>query len=164
VCKQQLAWYLTGEESSDMHFEYTIVINQPVEKVFNYVSNPLNLPEWQGPPVEIRGLQQTTPGQLREGDRFTTILQLLGRRYETPTEVSAYEPNRRLSYRGTGGPVPTQITFNFGEVPGGTRFTHSQEVEPRGFFGLAESLFEIAARRQLRSELQTLKDLLEANE
>jgi uncharacterized protein YndB with AHSA1/START domain len=164
VCKQQLAWYLTGEESSDMHFEYTIVINQPVEKVFNYVSNPLNLPEWQGPPVEIRSLQQTTPGQLREGDRFTTILQFLGRRYETPTEVSAYEPNRRLSYRGTGGPVPTQITFILEEVPRGTRFTHSQEVELRGYFGLAGPLFEIAARRQLRSELQTLKDLLEANE
>jgi uncharacterized protein YndB with AHSA1/START domain len=32
-----------------MHFGYTIVINQPVEKVFNYVSNPVNLPEWQGP-------------------------------------------------------------------------------------------------------------------
>ncbi len=60
--------------------------------------------------------------------------------------------------------MPTQITFIFEEVPGGTRFTHSQEVEPRGFFGLVGSLFEIAAKRQLRSELQTLKDLLEANE
>ena len=147
-----------------MHFEYTIVINQPVEKVFDYVSNPVNFPEWQGPPTEIRDLQQSTPGHLREGDRFTTVLQFLGRRYETPTEVSAYESNRHLSYRGTGGPVPTQMTFLFEEVPGGTRFTHSQEVEPGGFFGLAESLFEIEARRQLRSDLETLKDLLEENE
>jgi uncharacterized protein YndB with AHSA1/START domain len=147
-----------------MHLEYTIVINQPVEKVFNYVSNPANLPEWQGPPVKIRDLQGSTPGELREGDRFTTILQFLGRRYETPTEVSTYEPNRRLSYRGTGGPVPTQMTFICEEVPGGTRFTHSQEVEPGGFFGLVESVFEIEAKRQLRSDLQTLKDLLEANE
>jgi uncharacterized protein YndB with AHSA1/START domain len=147
-----------------MHFEYTIVINQPVEQVFDYVSDPANLPEWQGPPTEIRDLQRTTPGQLREGDRFTTVLQFLGRRYETPTEVSTFEPNQRLSYRGTGGPVPTQITFMFEEVRGGTRFTHSQEVEPRGFFGLAESLFEIEAKRQLRYDLQMLKDLLEANE
>jgi uncharacterized protein YndB with AHSA1/START domain len=157
---------LTGgaeRESSDMRFEYIIVINQPVEKVFDYVSNPLNLPEWQGPPTEIRDLQQTTPAQLREGDRFTTVLQFLSRRYETPTEVTTYEPNRRLSYRGTGGPVSTQITFMFEEVPGGTRFTHSQEVEPRGFFGLAESLFEIEAKRQLRNDLKTLKSLLEAN-
>jgi uncharacterized protein YndB with AHSA1/START domain len=147
-----------------MHFGYTIVINQPVERAFSYVSNPANLPEWQGPPVEIRDLQQTTPGRLREGDRFTTVLQFLGRRYETPTEVSAYEPNRHLSYRGTGGPVPTQITFVFEEVPGGTRFTHSQEVEPGRFFGLAEPLFKIEAKRQLRNDLETLQNLLEVNE
>jgi uncharacterized protein YndB with AHSA1/START domain len=146
-----------------MHLEYTIVINQPVQKVFNYVSNPVNLPEWQGPPTEIRDLQQSTPAQLREGDRFMTVLQFLGRRYETPTEVITYEPNRRLSYRGTGGPVPTQMTFIFEEVPGGTHFTHSQEVEPGGFFGLAESLFEREAKRQLRNDLKTLQDLLEAN-
>ena len=146
-----------------MHFEYTIVIKQPVAKVFNYVSNPVNLPEWQGPPTEIRDLQRTTSGRLREGDRFTTVLQFLGRRYETPTEVSAYEPNRRLSYLGTGGPVPTQLTFIFEEVPGGTRFTHSQEVEPGGFFGLTQSLFEIEARRQQRNDLTTLQNLLEAN-
>jgi uncharacterized protein YndB with AHSA1/START domain len=147
-----------------MRFEYTIVINQPAEKVFTYVSNPANLPEWQGPPTEIRHLQQSTPGQLSEGDRFTTVLLFLGRRYETPTEVSAYEPNRRLSYRGIGGPVPTEITFIFKEVPGGTRFTHSQEVVVGGFFGLAEDLFEIEAKRQLRNDLQTLQNLLEANE
>jgi uncharacterized protein YndB with AHSA1/START domain len=134
-----------------------------VEKVFGYVSNPANLPEWQDPPTEIRDLQQTRPGRLREGDRFTTVLQFLGRRYETPTEASAYEPNRRLSYRGTGGPVPTQMTFIFEEVPGGTRFTLSQEVEPGDFFGLTESLFEIEARGQLRNDLKTLQNLLEAN-
>jgi uncharacterized protein YndB with AHSA1/START domain len=88
-----------------MHFEYTIGINQPVEKVFGYVPNPASLPEWQDPPTEIRDLQQTKPGRLREDDRFTTVLQFLGRRYETTTEASAYEPNRRLSYRGTGGPA-----------------------------------------------------------
>ena len=147
-----------------MHFAYTIVINQLVEKISSYVSNPVNLPEWQGPPTEIRDLQQSTPAQLREGDRFTTVLQFLGRRYETPTELSAYEPNRRLSYWGAGGPVPTQITFIFEEVPGGTRFTHSQEVEPGSFFGLAASLFEIEAKRQLRNDLETLKDLLEVND
>ena len=147
-----------------MHFEYTVVINQPLEKVFNYVSNPVNLPEWQGPPTEVRDLQQTTPGQPRESDRFTTVLQFLGRRYETPTEIITYEPNRRLSYRGTGGPVPTEITFVFEEVPGGTRFTHSQEATPGGFFRLAGPLFESEAKRQLRNNLKTLKDLLEGNE
>lgn len=91
-----------------------------------------------------------------------TVLKFLGQQYETPTEVTTYEPNRRLSYRGTGGPVPTEITFIFEEAPGKTRFTQSQEIEPGGFFRLAEPLFERAAKVQLRNDLETLKDLLEA--
>lgn len=145
-----------------MRFEESVVINQPVEKVFDYVSNPLNLPEWQGPPTEVRDLQQSKPGGLREGDKFVTVLEFLGRQYETPTEVTAYEPYRRLSYRGTGGPVPTEIAFIFEEAPGKTRFTQSQEVEPGGFFRLAGPLFERAAKVQLRNDLDTLKDLLES--
>ncbi len=147
-----------------MHFEDSVIIEQPVHKVFDYVSNPVNLPEWQGPPTEIRDLHQTVPGQLREGDTFTTVLKFLGRRYETPTEVTAYEPNQRLSCRGTGGPVPTEVTFIFEEVPGGsTRFTQSQEAEPGGFFRLAGPVFERAAKRQLRNDVETLKDLLETD-
>jgi uncharacterized protein YndB with AHSA1/START domain len=146
-----------------MHFEDSVVIEQPVQKVFDYVSNPVNLPEWQGPPTEIRDLQQTLPGQLREGDRFTTVLKFLGRRYETPTEVTTYEPNQRLSYRGIGGPVPTEVTFIFEEVPGGTRFTQSQETEPGGFFRLTGPIFERAAKWQLSNDVETLKDLLETD-
>jgi uncharacterized membrane protein len=41
-----------------MRFEESVVLNQPVEKVFDYVSNLLNLPEWQGPPTEVRDLQK----------------------------------------------------------------------------------------------------------
>jgi uncharacterized protein YndB with AHSA1/START domain len=141
------------------------VINQPVEKVFNYVTNPKKPPGVARPPTEIRDLRQTVPDELRESDRFTTVLKFLGRRYETPTEVTTYEPNRRLSYRGTGGPVPTEITFISEELsPEGTRFTQSQKAEPGGFFRLAGPLFEKAAERQLRNDLETLKDLLEASE
>jgi uncharacterized protein YndB with AHSA1/START domain len=76
-----------------MHVEESVEINRPLEEVFDYTANPENLPEWQGPPTEIRDLQQTLPGQLREGDRFTTVLKFLGRRCEAPTEVTTYEPN-----------------------------------------------------------------------
>jgi uncharacterized protein YndB with AHSA1/START domain len=48
-----------------MYVEESVVINQPVEKVFDYVSNPVNYPEWAGPVVEVRGLQQTAPGEER---------------------------------------------------------------------------------------------------
>jgi uncharacterized protein YndB with AHSA1/START domain len=47
-----------------VHFEHTIAINHPVEKVFGSVSNPANLPEWQGPPTihQRSETRHTVPG------------------------------------------------------------------------------------------------------
>jgi hypothetical protein len=44
---------------------------------------------------------------------------------------------------------------------GGTRMTQVVEGEPGGFFRLAGPLLE-AGRRQFKADLETLKDLLEA--
>ena len=50
----------------------------------------------------------------------------------------------------------------FEEVAGGTRLTRAAEGEPGGFFKLADQLIERALKRQIRTDLETLKDLLEA--
>ena len=62
-----------------------------------------------------------------------------------------------------GGPIPDQDwTYTFEEVLVGTRLTRAVEGEPGGFFKLADPLIERALKRQVRTDLETLKDLLEA--
>jgi hypothetical protein len=75
------------------------------------------------------------------------------------------KPSRQEGPRGTGGPATAEVTFIFEEVPGGgsTRFTQSQEAEPGGFFRLTGPIVERAAKRQLRNDVETLKDLLETH-
>ena len=146
-----------------MHVEESVVINQPVEKVFGYASDPAKYPEWAGPVIDVRDLQQTAPGEWREGDRFTLVGKFLGRQFHNPSEVTAYEPNRRFSTRVTGGPIPEQKwTYTFEEASGGTRLSQSMEGDPGSFFKLVGPLLERAAKRQFRHDLETLKDLLEA--
>jgi uncharacterized protein YndB with AHSA1/START domain len=143
-----------------MRLEESVEINRPVEEVFSYVANPENLPEWSGLVLEVH---KETQGQPEEGDRFTTVAKFLGRRFETPFERRAYEPNRRYTDRAAGGPIPDQDwTYTFEEVSGGTRITRAAEGEPGGFFRLAGPLLERAGRRQIRADLGNLKDLLEA--
>jgi uncharacterized protein YndB with AHSA1/START domain len=143
-----------------MRLEESVEINRPVEEVFSYVANPENLPEWSGLVLEVH---KETQGQPEEGDRFTTVAKFLGRRFETPFERRAYEPNRRYTDRAAGGPIPDQDwTYTFEEVSGGTRLTRAAEGEPGGFFRLAGPLLERAGRRQIRADLGNLKDLLEA--
>ena len=94
---------------------------------------------------------------------YVPLAKFLGRRFETPFQITAIEPNRRFSYRATGGPLPDQRwTLACEEVSGGTRYTQVVEGEPRGFFRLADPLLERALRRQFRADLETLKDVLEA--
>jgi uncharacterized membrane protein len=154
------SWGSGRRMSNDMHVEESIEIDRPVEEVFAYVANPENLPEWSGPAIEAKD----APGPLKEGDTFTVVAKFLGRRFETPYERVSYEPNRRYTDRATGGPVPDQDwAYTFEEVTGDTtRVTRAAEGEPGGFFKLAGPLIERALKRQVRADLETLKDLLEA--
>jgi uncharacterized membrane protein len=150
------------EESNDMRVEESVEINRPVEEVFSYAANPEYFPEWSGIILEVR---KEEPGVLAEGETFTTVSKFLGRRFETPFEVTVHEPNRRHAHRSTGGPLPQEYTSTFEETAaGGTRMTQVVEGEPGGFFRLAGPLLERAGRRQFRADLETLKDLLEAQD
>lgn len=111
--------------------EETVEIDRSADEVFTFVSNPENLATWSGVVVEVR----------RDGgDRFTLIQKFLGRRFETPCEVTASEPNQRYVYRSTGGPIP--YTFSFALEPSGpgTRLTYTGEGEPGSFFSLVGPL------------------------
>ncbi len=149
------------EGTHNMRVEESIEIGRPVEEVFSYVANPHNLPQWSGLAIEVKD----APEQLEEGDTFTTVGKFLGRRFETPFELVSYEPNRHHTHRARGGPIPNQDwIYTYEEVPGGTRLTRAAEGEPGGYFKLADPLIERALKRQVKTDLETLKDLLEARE
>jgi uncharacterized membrane protein len=143
-----------------MRVEESVEINLPPQVVFDHMANPQNLPEWSGLAIEVKDV----PESLTEGDTFTAVGKFLGRRFETPYERVSVEPSRRYTDRAVGGPVPNQDwIYTFEERPAGTtRLTRAVEGEPGGFFKLAEPLIERALKRQLRTDLETLKDLLEA--
>jgi len=146
-----------------MHVEESVVINRPPEEVFDYVANRENLPEWSAPIQEVR--KETQGPLVEEGARYTTVAKFLGRRFETPFEVIVHDRPRRHTDRSLGGPFPQEFTHIFEEVEGGgTRLTEVTDAEPGGFFRLAGPLLEIAGRRQFRADLETLKDLLEAQD
>jgi uncharacterized protein YndB with AHSA1/START domain len=75
-----------------MRVEESVEINRPPEEVFSYVANPENLPEWSGIVLDVQ--KEGQEGQPKEGDRFTTVAKFLGRRFETPFEVTAHESPR----------------------------------------------------------------------
>ena len=142
-----------------MRVEQSVEINKPVEEVFSYAADPEHFPEWTSIVLEVH---KEKPGPLTEGERFTTVSKFLGRKFETPFEITSHESPRLHSHKSTGGPLPQEWTLTFEGTADGTRITELVEGEPGGFFGLAGPLLERVGRRQFGTDLENLKDLLEA--
>jgi uncharacterized membrane protein len=137
------------------------VIDRPLEEVFSYISEVSNYPTWMAHVIKV---SKDTPGPPRRGGRFTVAIKSVGRRFETPFERASYEANRRYTDRAVGGPIPNQQWHcAFQEVPGGTRVTRTVDAEPGGLLRLLQPLQKRAVGRQLRTDLQTLKDVLEGS-
>lgn len=143
-----------------MRVEASIEINRPLHEVFSYVADVGNYPRWMAHVLEVR---TDTPGPPRQSDRFVVAIKSVGRSFETPYERISYESDRRYTDQALGGPIPNhQWDSAYQEVPGGTRLTRTVDVESGGLLKLLEPLQKRTAGRQLRKDLQTLKDVVEA--
>jgi len=139
--------------------EASVVISRPVEEVFEFVTNPENDPQWQSPILES---ERTSVGPMGVGTTDQGVAKLLGQRTEWTAEVTEYEPNRKVKYEVTGGPLSAEQTVTFEPVEGGTKFTLVLEGEMGGFIRLAEPIVTRMLQRDTETDLANLKDILEA--
>jgi len=142
-----------------MKVESSILIARPVEEVFAYVVDPNNTAQWAGPVVEAK---KTSEGPVGLGTTSSRLTQFLGRTMEATYEISEFEPNRYYADKMTSGPVPITSRISVAPVDGGTKVTIAGEFGATGFFKLAEPILARMSKRQLATDVQTLKDLLEA--
>ncbi len=105
--------------------------------------------------------EQTPEGPIRLGTTQKGVSQFLGQRAEWTTEVTEYEPNRKFSSKTTSGPMEIQSTFTVEAADGGTKVNLVAAVETGGFFRLAEPVFVSTVKRQVATDIRTLKDVLE---
>ena len=140
--------------------EVTTTINRPVEDVFAVVSNFEHNTKWSSATIEDR---ITSPGPIGVGATAHLVSKFLGRRIENDAEITEVEPNWQITMRSTTGPFPFRGSLTVEPVEGGTRLNTTFELEPGGFFKVAEPLVVRMAKRQLESDLANLKDLMEAH-
>ncbi len=142
--------------------EHTVVIERPIEEVFAFTTDPNNESLWQSTSLET---EQMTEGEVDVGTTFRNTSKFLGRRIESTYEVTENDPPHKQCVRVTSGPLPGSGCYLYEPADGGsTSFTQTFEAEVGGFFRLAEPLVGRAIRRQMETDMATLKDLLEAGE
>ncbi len=136
--------------------ESTTVINRSVAEVFAYMSNQENVPEWNSLVLESKA-----EGPMRRGTKVHQVAKFLGRKIELTSEVTEYEPNKKFAAKASA-PFPLTITNVFEAAGGGTRVMATAEGEVGGFFKLGEPIVGRIAQKQFQAQLDTLKEILEA--
>ena len=72
------------------------------------------------------------------GTTHTFVRNFIGRRMEATNEYVAYDPDKRITFKTTSGPVRLEASYLFESTAGGTKLTSRIEMEAAGLFGLFE--------------------------
>ena len=143
-----------------MKFENSVVIDQPIKKVFEFVTNFENNPIWQ---TDILEIQMTSEGPVRPGSTYRCVNRFMGKRFETESRITGYVPETLCSFKIASGDITGESNFLFKAVNGGTRFTTVAELD-LGFFKFAKMIVQHKINRQLKNDMSTLKKILENGE
>ncbi len=140
--------------------ERGIVIARSAKDVFAFVGDQTNAPRWQRGLTDVR---RTTDGPIGVGTRHSFSRTLAGRRMEGSNEYTRYEPDSLVAFRATSGGWPLEASYRIEPIDATqTRLTARIELRPAGAFRLLEPLIAAALGRDVRANLLTLKEVLEA--
>ena len=137
--------------------EDSVIINQPVGKVFAFATNLENNMHWQ---TDVIVSEQTSVGPFGQGATYRLVNRFMGQFFDSEGIISEYVPNEICTYCFTSGPVAGESHFIFEAVHGGTRFLTLSNIELKNLKMLG-FLVKRKARHQVKNDLQRLKKILE---
>jgi uncharacterized membrane protein len=80
--------------------EHAAVIDRSAEEVWDVLADVRRLPEISASTVEVRDAPEVLTSV---GQTFTQVVQVLGKRFESTWELTAFEPGRSLTIEGDVG-------------------------------------------------------------
>lgn len=139
--------------------EHNVVITRLIEEVFTFLANPSNNALWQEGIVES---EQISGGVVGVGTRGKDVRKLFGRQFQSTYEIVEYQPNQKIRFKSTSGPIRFEGTYIFEIVPQGTKFTFAIEGDAGPLSGVVGPLAAVLAKKRVEADSNRLKKLLES--
>jgi uncharacterized protein YndB with AHSA1/START domain len=137
---------------------HQVTIRRPAIEVFEFIANGENGLKWRTGILDIAHVSGSGVGETyKQGVKGPD-----GRRIDADYRITAYEPNSRLAFAGTAGPVRPTGEYVLEEVDGGTRLTFALQAE---LGGIKKLLMGGAVQKTMDTEVRAterLKTLLES--
>ena len=139
--------------------EGEILIDQPVDVVFDYVADQSNEPHYN--PHMVRA-EKITPGPVGKGTQFRSAVASMGRTAEMLIEYTGYDRPTLLASTITMAQADFSYLLMFEPAGAGTRMRWAGQVRPKGAFRLLGPVISWLGTRQERRIWASLKQHLEA--
>ena len=138
----------------------SIEIARSPNDVFAYLDKLDRHGEWQD---EIVSAKVDTEGPVRVGTRVTEVRKVPGGKRPITYEITAHDPPRTSSFRGTNGPIRVVGTVTVEPAgEGRSRVTIDLDFEGHGFGKVLLPLVRRDARKRVPANQAKLKARLEA--
>jgi len=143
------------------HAEESIVINRPIDSVFNFILDGTNNPRWRPAVLDI----QRVPGKpsgvgavYKQGLKGPG-----GRRIDGDYEIVESRPGELIRFQVIAGPARPTGMYRFESVGNSTRVTFALDLEPKGLSRLMSPMIASTMKSEVAT-LSNLKAYLESHE
>jgi uncharacterized protein YndB with AHSA1/START domain len=136
----------------------TFIVRAAPEVVFDYVTNPSNLRDWQTSKTSVEQLSDGPPGL---GTRVRERTKPPGaKEFEQIVEFTEFDRPTRFHVHIVEGPQPIDGTWTFEPQDGGTRVNFVAEGELRGPMRFVAPIIQRLMARQFAGYHRNLRDNL----
>jgi len=145
---------------TEYHESATIVLNVPIQTVFEYVTQIESLSVWAGAFDEIRDF---SGDPVEVGSTWTSISKFMGREIVSQNCVTEWDAPQRFVFTITNMAGDGANTWTLDAIDETkTRFTLQLDGEAKGIARMAVGLIRSQADKQMNSDLANLKKILES--
>ena len=138
----------------------SVVIDRPRAKVFEFFADPENVVVYNSNVVEYA---VTSGGPQEVGRKARVVVRVIGVQLEGTDELTEFVDGERFRTVSEKSRIPYSVETSFADEGAGTKVTWHQEVESlKGVFKFADALVLKMYSRDVRSNLEKAKALLEA--
>lgn len=136
-----------------------IVIERPVEVVFDFVADERNEPKYN---LRMTRARMESPEPIGVGSRFNAVMAGPGGPAEMTIEFTVFDRPNRLGSKTHLSNMEIEGTLVFEPIREGTRMRWAWDVQPRGFLKVLGPVVRRMGERQEREIWTGLKRVLEA--
>ena len=139
------------------HAEKTVVVNRPVNSVFDFVLNGVNNKLWRSSVLDIKPLDKPPYGV---GSKFEQGLKGPGGRIAGDYEITGLKPNELIEFRVIAGPARPTGRYDFSLQGSATTVKFTLDYQAKGLSKLMEPMIQKSMNGEVGA-LDELKAFLE---